>query len=95
MKALALAAIHRLAAMRRERDLGMGAALDTGGRIQAPAGDSAAARAAHSAHLILCRTACRTTFWCVGKTLAGEERLLVGTEGESVSAIDTFQFLVC
>jgi hypothetical protein len=33
MKAFALAAIHRLAAVRREWNLGVGAALDTGGRI--------------------------------------------------------------
>jgi len=94
MKALAQIAIHRLAATRRERDLGMGAALDAGSRIKVPAGDAAAVSAVHSAHLILCRTAWHTTFRRVGKPLAGEERLLVGAEGESVSAIDAFQFLV-
>lgn len=95
MKAFALAAIHRLAPMRREWNLGVGTTLDTGSRIQTPAGDSAAARAADPTHLILCRAARRTTLWFVSKALAGEERLLTGTEGESASTIDTFQFFVC
>jgi hypothetical protein len=97
VKAFALAAIHRLAAMRRKWNLGVGAALDTGSRIQAPAGDTAtaAARATHSAHLILCRATSCTTLWFVGKALAGKELLFTGAEGESVSAIDTFQFFVC
>jgi len=95
LQAFALAAIYRLAAMRRKWNLGMGATLDASSRIQTPAGDSAAARAAHSAHLILCRTARRATLWFVGKALAGEELLLTGAEGESASTIDAFQFFVC
>jgi hypothetical protein len=95
MKAFTLIAIHRLAPIRREWNLGVGAALDTSSRIQTPAGDTAAARAADSAYLILCRAACRTTLWFVGKALAGEELLLTGAEGKAASAIDTFQFFVC
>jgi hypothetical protein len=95
MKAFALAAIHRLAAVRREWNLGVGAALDTGGRIQTPAGESAAARAADPAYLVLCRAASCTTLWFVGKALAGEELLLTGAEGETASAINAFQFFVC
>jgi hypothetical protein len=94
MKAFTLIAIHRLAAMRRKWDLGMGAALDTGGRIQAPAGYTAAAgaaaRAADTAHLILCRAACCTTLWFVRETFLCKELLLTGAEGESAAAIDTF-----
>jgi len=95
LKTFALAAIHRLAAVRRERNLGVGAALDTSSWIQAPAGDAAAVSAVHSTHPILGRAACCTTLWRVGKTLAGEERLLTGTEGKTASAVDTFQFLIC
>jgi hypothetical protein len=88
MKAFALAAIHRLATMRREWNLGVDAALDTSSWIQTPAGDTAAAHAADSAHLILCCAASCTTLWFVGETLAGKELLLTGTEGETASAID-------
>jgi hypothetical protein len=95
MKAFALAAIHRLATMRREWNLGVGAALDTSSRIQTPAGDTAAAPAADPAHLILCRAASCTTLRLVGETFAGKELLLTGTEGETASAIDALQFLIC
>ena len=94
MKAFALAAIHRLATMRREWNLGVGAALDTSSRIQTPAGDTAAAPAADPAHLILCRAASCTTLRLVGETLAGKELLLTGAEGETASAIDALQFFI-
>jgi len=95
MKAFALVAIHRLAPIRREWNLSVGAALDTGSRIQTPAGDTAAAHAADSAHLILCCAASCTTLRFVGETLAGKELLLTGTEGETASAIDALQFFIC
>ena len=95
MKAMALAAIHRLTPMRREWNLGVGAALGTSSWIQTPAGDTAAAPAADSAHLILCRAASCTTLWFVGKALAGKELLLTGAEGETASAIDALQFFIC
>jgi hypothetical protein len=95
MKAMALAAIHRLATMRREWNLGVGAALGTSSWIQTPAGNTAAAPAADSTHLILCRAASCTTLWFVGETFAGKELLLTGAEGETASAIDALQFFIC
>jgi hypothetical protein len=97
VKAFALVAIHRLAAIRREWDLGVGAALNTSSRIQTPAGDTAgtATTTIDSTHLILCRTASCTTLWLVGKAFAGKELLFTGAEGETASAIDALQFFIC